>query len=54
MQTDEEIDRKKLRYVLYARKSSTDEGSQVRSLPDQIKVCKKICPFTRIKHSQDL
>jgi DNA invertase Pin-like site-specific DNA recombinase len=38
---DEEIDRTKLRYVLYARRSTTDEGSQVRSVPDQIKYCKK-------------
>ncbi len=38
---DEEIDRTKLRYVLYARKSTTDEGSQVRSVPDQIKYCKR-------------
>ncbi len=38
---DEELDRTKLRYVLYARRSSKDEGSQVRSIPDQIKYCKK-------------
>jgi DNA invertase Pin-like site-specific DNA recombinase len=38
---NEEIDRKKLRYVLYARRSTTDEGSQVRSIPDQIKYCKR-------------
>ena len=30
---------KTLRYVLYARKSTTDEGSQVRSLGDQVKHC---------------
>lgn len=36
---NEEIDRTKLRYVLYARRSTTDEGSQVRSIPDQIKYC---------------
>jgi DNA invertase Pin-like site-specific DNA recombinase len=35
------IDRTKLRYVLYARKSSEDENRQVRSTPDQIKDCKK-------------
>lgn len=35
----EEIDLKTLRYVLYARKSTTDEGSQVRSLGDQVKHC---------------
>ena len=38
---DEEIDRTKLRYVLYARRSTTDEGSQVRSVPDQIKYCER-------------
>lgn len=41
MQPPDEIDVTKLRYVLYARKSSTDEGGQVRSIPDQIKDCKK-------------
>lgn len=35
----EEIDLKTIRYVLYARKSTTDEGSQVRSLGDQVKHC---------------
>jgi DNA invertase Pin-like site-specific DNA recombinase/ACT domain-containing protein len=37
----EEIDINKLRYVLYARRSTTDEGSQVRSIPDQIKYCNR-------------
>ncbi len=41
MVLEEEIDRTKLRYVLYARRSTTDEGSQVRSVPDQIKHCKR-------------
>ncbi len=41
MLLQEEIDRTKLRYVLYARRSTTDEGSQVRSVPDQIKYCKR-------------
>ncbi len=40
MIVDEDIERSKLRYVLYARRSTTDEGSQVRSVPDQIKYCK--------------
>lgn len=35
----EEIDRTKLRYVLYARKSTSGEDSQTRSIPDQIKHC---------------
>lgn len=42
MLQNEEIDRKKLRYVLYARKSTTDEGSQVRTLGDQVKLCNKL------------
>lgn len=41
MVLNEEIDRTKLRYVLYARRSTTDEGSQVRSVPDQIKYCER-------------
>lgn len=36
------IDPKKLRYVLYARKSSEDETSQEKSIPDQIKYCKEM------------
>lgn len=38
----EEVDRTKLRYVLYARKSTEDEGSQVRTHKDQIKHCMKL------------
>lgn len=38
----EPIDRTKLRYVMYARKSSEDESSQLRSTDDQIKDCWKI------------
>lgn len=37
---DEQIDATKLKYVLYARKSTTDETRQVRSIPDQIADCK--------------
>lgn len=33
---DEEI-----KYVLYARKSTTDENRQLRSIPDQIKECRQ-------------
>lgn len=36
---DEPLDITKLKYVLYARKSTTDEARQVRSIPDQIKEC---------------
>lgn len=35
------VDLTKLRYVLYARRSSVDE-KQLRSVPDQIKDCKKL------------
>lgn len=42
MARNEQIDITSLRYVLYARKSTTDEGSQVRSLGDQIKDCVKL------------
>lgn len=34
-----QLDTKNLRYVLYARKSTTDEERQERSIPDQIKDC---------------
>ncbi|HEY1645448.1 MAG TPA: recombinase family protein, partial [Candidatus Saccharimonadales bacterium] len=42
MLQNEEVDRRKLRYVLYARRSTTDEGSQVRSVPDQVKYCRRL------------
>ncbi len=38
----DEIDVTKLKYVLYARKSSIDESRQVRSIPDQIKECQQL------------
>ena len=38
----DEIDITKVRYALYARKSTTDETRQVRSIPDQIKDCQKM------------
>lgn len=37
---DQEIDVAKLKYVLYARKSTDDSEKQTRSIPDQIKECK--------------
>lgn len=39
---EKELDITKLRYVLYARKSRTDETAQVRSIPDQIAECKEL------------
>ncbi len=39
---DEEIDIHKLKYVLYARKSTTDESRQVRSIHDQILECRQL------------
>lgn len=47
MIADQEIDRSKLRYVLYARRSTTDEGSQIRSIPDQIKYCDR---YAKLNH----
>ncbi len=37
-----EIDITKLKYVLYARKSTTDETRQVRSIGDQIDDCQRL------------
>ena len=39
---DEVLDVRTLRYALYARKSTTDETRQVRSIPDQIIECKNM------------
>lgn len=39
---NEEIDFTQLKYVLYARKSTTDEERQVRSIEDQISDCQKL------------
>jgi DNA invertase Pin-like site-specific DNA recombinase len=41
-QLSDPVNYSELRYVLYARKSTEDEGSQVRSLGDQIIECKKL------------
>ena len=38
----EPVDMTRLRYVLYARKSTEDEGSQARSIKDQTTDCKKM------------
>lgn len=37
-----EVDFKKLKYVIYARKSTDDPERQQRSLPDQIKECRNV------------
>jgi DNA invertase Pin-like site-specific DNA recombinase len=37
-----ETDYTKLKYVLYARKSSADNESQVHSVPDQVKDCERL------------
>jgi len=42
MQYDQSIDIRKLRYVLYARKSTEDDTRQVRSIGDQIRDCQKL------------
>lgn len=42
MHPETQTDLTKLKYVLYARKSTVDSESQVRSLPDQIKECKAL------------
>lgn len=42
MSNESQTDYTKLRYVLYARKSTEDENRQIRSIPDQIKDCEKL------------
>src|SRR5256884_8652010 len=39
---DQELDVTKLRYVLYARKSTDDPQRQVRSIDDQIAECRQL------------
>jgi site-specific DNA recombinase len=39
---EDEVDISTVKYVLYARKSTTDEQGQVRSIPDQISDCNKL------------
>lgn len=39
---EEELDRSKLRYILYARKSSEDEDAQSHSIPAQIADCMRL------------
>lgn len=42
MARKKEIDVTKLNYILYARKSTEDKGSQEHSIDDQIKDCKAL------------
>lgn len=42
MDDDNVIDFAKLKYVLYARKSTVDESRQIRSIPDQIAECEQL------------
>lgn len=52
---EKEIDFTKLRYVLYARKSTVDESRQIRSIPDQIKECLDLAHRIGIKiQSKDI
>ncbi|HUD20882.1 MAG TPA: recombinase family protein [Candidatus Saccharimonadales bacterium] len=58
MVPNQEIELRKLRYVLYARKSTEDESRQIRSIPDQIKDCEQlaanlgICVVTTLKETK--
>ena len=49
MARKKEIDVSKLKYVLYARKSTEDKGSQEHSIGDQIKDCKALAKRERLK-----
>ncbi len=42
MLSQEPTDLTKLRYVLYARKSTEDEKRQIRSIPDQVRECRDL------------
>lgn len=46
---EEELDFTKLRYVLYARKSTDDPERQVRSIPDQIAECQAMAQRMGLK-----
>lgn len=42
MNDDEVVDKKSLKYVLYARRSTKADGQQQRSLSDQVRLCKEV------------
>jgi len=42
MEDEEKLDVTKLKYVLYARKSTDDPKRQATSIPDQIEACTKL------------
>lgn len=44
----QKVEPKKLRYILYARKSTEDKGSQERSIGDQIKDCEVLIERERL------
>lgn len=49
MENDLTVDRTKLRYVLYARKSSEDDSKQLRTVDDQIKECVALAERNGVK-----
>ena len=50
----EDIDFSELRYVLYARKSSTDESHQEHSIEDQLKLCREYAKKNHLKVVKEL
>ncbi len=51
---EEEVDFTKLKYVLYARRSTKDKERQVRSIPDQIKECRRMAESLGINIVREL
>lgn len=39
---EQKVDITKIKYALYARRSTEDSERQVRSIPDQVKDCEKL------------
>lgn len=46
---EEQIDKSKLRYVLYARKSTEDEKRQIKSVEDQIIECTQYATHNHLR-----